>query len=465
MAAELTEVAAHTEPQALSSRTLVSLALTMALVPLNSTMIAVALPTIGRDLGAGPDTLSQWLVTSYLLVGIVLQSPGGKLGDLWGHHRVLRVGQALFALGAVTGFLARHVALLALARVLMATAGAVIGPSAMALLRNGLPAHRRARAFGLFGAIMSLAAAAGPMLGGELVARMGWSFIFMVNVPVICLALLMGHGEVPAEPVPAQRPAFDVLGSVLLGTGLALLVVGGKSQGAWMVGLLAAGAGVLVLMYRWERRQRHPVIDFQLFGSRAFTAGSSILALQNLAMYGLLFQLPYLFAQRFGEDTGRTGRTMLAMMSMMVIGTPLGGRLSEQLGARVTSVTGALLALAGVGLLGMSTLDGPGEAILPLMLLGFGLALATAPSQAAAMGAVDKARSGMAAGAMSTIRYLGGVAGIAVLGGVLAKGGAAATLEQHRAAMAVFGGALAVSAFAALALPRRDTAGREPATR
>src|SRR5690348_9308265 len=100
----------------------------MALVPLNSTMIAVALPTIGRDLGAGPDTLSQWLVTSYLLVGIVLQSPGGKLGDLWGHHRVLRVGQALFALGAVTGFLARHVALLALARVLMATAGAVIGP-------------------------------------------------------------------------------------------------------------------------------------------------------------------------------------------------------------------------------------------------------------------------------------------------------------------------------------------------
>lgn len=111
-------------------------------------------------------------------------------------------------------------------------------------------------------------------------------------------------------------------------------------------------------------------------------------------MYGLLFQLPYLFAQRFGEDTGRTGRTMLAMMAMMVIGTPLGGRSSEQLGARMTSV-----------------------------------------------------------------------AGIAVLGGVLARGGATATLEHHRAAMAVFGGALAVSAFAALALAGRDTAGREPAAR
>ncbi len=458
MAAELAAVADPAEPRALSSRSLVSLGLTTALVPLNSTMIAVALPTIGRELGAGLGTLSQWLVTSYLLVGIVFQSPGGKLGDVWGHRRVLRVGQVLFALGAVTGFLARHVALLALARVLMATAGAVITPSAMALLRNGLPADRRARAFGLFGGIMSLAAAVGPMLGGELVARLGWPFIFMANVPVLGLSLLLGGGEKSAEPVAAQRPAFDVLGSVLLGTGLALLVVGTKSQGGWMAGLLAAGAGFLVLMYRWERRQSHPVIDFQLFRSRPFSAGSAILALQNLAMYGLLFQLPYLFTQRFGEDTGRTGRTLLAMMAMMVLGTPLGGRLSEKLGVRATAMGGALLGLMGMALLGMGTLESPSEAIVPLMLLGFGLALGNAPSQASAMGAVDRARSGMAAGVMSTTRYLGGVVGIAVLGALLPQGAAVASLQQHHAAMAVFGCALAVSVLAAFALPRREQA-------
>ena len=454
--AELTAAAEPDAPRALSSRTLLSLGLTTALVPLNSTMIAVALPTIGRELGAGLGTLSQWLVTSYLLVGIVLQSPGGKLGDVWGHRQVLRVGQGLFALGALTGFLARNVALLALARMLMATAGAVITPSAMALLRNGLPADRRARAFGLFGATMSLAAAMGPMIGGELVARLGWSFIFLVNLPVLGLALLLGRGAEPAEPQHGPRPAFDVLGSVLLGAGLALLVVGSKSHGAWMAGLLAAGVGMLGVMYRWERRQRHPVIDFQLFRLRSFTAGSAIIALQNLAMYGLLFQLPYLFTQRFGEDTGRTGRTLLAMMAMMVIGTPLGGRLSERLGVRATATAGALLGLTGMVLLGVGSLDTPAEAIGPLMLLGLGLALGNAPSQAAAMGAVDRARSGMAAGLMSTTRYLGGVIGIAVLGSLLPQGAAAASLSQHHAAMAVFGCALAASVLATLALPRRD---------
>ncbi len=396
-------------------------------------------------------------MTSYLLVGIVLQSPGGKVGDLWGHRRVLTLGQGVFALGALTGFFARHVALLALARMLMAMAGAVITPSAMALLRNGLPADRRARAFGLFGAMMSLAAAIGPMLGGELVARLGWSWIFLVNVPLLVLSGLLARGEEPAGPGRTGRPAFDVLGSGLLGVGLALLVVGSKSHGNWMAGLLAGGVVALALLYRWERRQSDPVIDFQLFGSRPFAAGSGILALQNMAMYGLLFQLPYLFAQRFGEDTGRTGRTMLAMMAMMVIGAPLGGRSSEHLGARATAVTGALLALAGLVLLGARTLEASGDAIVPLMLLGFGLALTTAPSQTSAMGAVDRARSGMAAGMMSTTRYLGGVAGIAVLGGLLAQGGATATPEQHHAAMIVFGGALAVSALVALALPRRET--------
>ena len=433
-----------------------ALGLTTLLVPLNSTMIAVALPTIGHEFGAGLGTLSQWLVTSYLLVGIVLQSPGGKLGDLWGHRRVLAVGQVMFALGALSGFFARHVAMLALARMLMAAAGAVITPSAMALLRNGLPVDRRARAFGMFGALMSLAAALGPMLGGELVSRLGWSFIFLVNVPLLLLSVLMTRGGPPTEPAHAQRPAFDVIGSVLLGLGLGLIVVGTKSHGAWSVGLPAVGLVLLGVMYRWERKQSHPVIDFQLFRSRPFTAGSAIIALQNLAMYGLLFQLPYLFTQRFGEDTGRTGRTMLAMMVMMTVGTPLGGRLSEKLGARTTAVTGALLGLAGMTLLGVRTVDSPNEAILPLMLLGFGLSLGNAPSQAAAMSGVDRARSGMAAGVMSTTRYLGGVVGIAVLGGLLTQGAAAATERQHHSAMAVFGVALALSAVAALALPRRE---------
>ncbi|HLL54398.1 MAG TPA: MFS transporter, partial [Myxococcaceae bacterium] len=430
------------ESYRLSTRTVVALALTTALVPLNSTMIAVALPTLGRAFDTGLGTLSQWLVTSYLLVGIVLQSPGGKLGDRWGHRRVLRLGQGVFALGALAGFFARHLALVALARVLMAAAGAVIVPSAMALLRNGMPADRRARAFGLFGAVMSLAAALGPMLGGEVISRLGWSWLFLLNVPFLVLSALMARGEVTPEPEPKAHPAFDVLGSGLLGLGLTMLVLGSRRHGLGTAVLLGGGVIALVLLYGWERRQRDPVLDFHLFRARPFAAGSGIIALQNMAMYGMLFLLPFFFAQRFGEDTGRTGRALLAMMAMMVVGTPLGARISEHLGVRTTAVTGAVLALAGLVLLRVRTLGAPTDALAPLMLLGFGLALASAPSQASAMGAVDKARSGMAAGVMSTMRYLGGVAGIAVLGGLMPQGGAAGTTAQHHAVMTVFAGAL-----------------------
>ncbi|ATB31874.1 MFS transporter [Melittangium boletus] len=458
MSGEALPAEAHVEEHGLSTRTLLALGFTALLVPLNSTMIAVALPTIGHEFGAGLGTLSQWLVTSYLLVNIVLQSPGGKLGDVWGHRRVLTLGQVMFTLGALAGFFAQHVAMLALARMLMAAGGAVISPSSMAILRNGLPLDRRARAFGMFGALITLAAALGPMIGGELVSRLGWPSIFLVNVPILLLSALATRVGAPPEPIPTQRPAFDIMGSVLLGLGLGLIIVGTKSHGAWSVGLPAVGLVLLGVMYRWERKQRHPVIDFQLFRSRAFTAGSAVIALQNLAMYGMLFQLPYLFTQRFGEDTGRTGRTMLAMMIMMTIGTPLGGRLSEKLGARATAVTGALLGLAGMTILGVRTVDSPNEAILPLMLLGFGLSLGNAPSQASALSSVDRTRTGMAAGVMSTTRYLGGVVGIAILGGLLTQGAAAATERQHHGAIAVFGVSLALSAVAALALPRRETA-------
>ncbi|MBM7118160.1 MFS transporter [Archangium primigenium] len=456
MSADALPAGARPAETGLSPRTMLALGLTTLLVPLNSTMIAVALPTIGHEFGAGLGTLSQWLVTSYLLVGIILQGPGGKLGDLWGHRRVLTVGQVMFALGALSGFFARNVAMLAVARMLMAAAGAVITPSAMALLRNGLPVDRRARAFGMFGAIMSLGAALGPMLGGELVSRLSWSFIFLVNVPVLALALLLARGGTPAESAPAHRPAFDLVGSVLLGLGLGLIVMGTKSPAPWVVVLPGVGLVLLGVLYTWERKHAHPVIDFQLFRLRAFSAGSAIIALQNLAMYGILFQLPYLFTQRFGEDTGRTGRTMLAMMVMMALGTPLGGRLSERWGARTTAVTGALLGLSGMTLLAARTVDSPNEAILPLMLLGFGLSLGNAPSQAAAMSSVDRGRSGMAAGVMSTTRYLGGVVGIAILGGVLSQGVAAATERQHHTVMAFFGVALALSALVGLALPRRE---------
>lgn len=443
------------EPGGGTRRLLVALALASALSPLNSTMIAVALPTIGADLPAELTTLTHWLVTSYLLVAIVAQSPAGKLGDLLGHGRMLHAGQLATALGAVGGLLARNLAMLTGARVLMAVGGALMVPSAMALVRSQLPRGARGHAFGAFGAMMALAAALGPTLGGEIVARFGWRAIFLANVPPLALSVLLATGCAKADRRAAGRPTFDLAGTALLGVGLTLVIVGLQLLGVAGAILGALGLVTLAGFRRWERRAREPVIDLTLLSRRAFFAGSAICALQNLALYGLLFQLPFLFALAFDADSADTGRLMLALMAMLVVFSPLSGLCTRRVGARATVLVGSLVATAGLAWLALGSLESAAEVIPPLLVLGTGLGLTNAPSQTAALDAVEAERSGMAAGLMSTMRYLGGVAGIAALGIVLGTG-PGATLARHRVTMLVFAAALVASAAASLALPRRE---------
>ena len=160
-------------PDDRSGSRLLAAALAAALMPLNSTMIAVALPDISAEFDADPAVVTQALVTSYLVAAIVLQSPAGKLGDRLGHARMVVSGQVLVGAGALLGFLAPSLVSLTVARVLMAAGGAVLVPATVALLRHTLPPERRGRAFGAFGAVMALAAALGPLLGGALVDAFG----------------------------------------------------------------------------------------------------------------------------------------------------------------------------------------------------------------------------------------------------------------------------------------------------
>ena len=259
-------------------------------MPLNSTMIAVALPEIAREFASPPATVAQAVVASYLVAAIVLQSPGGKLGDRLGHWRVLAVGQVLVVTGAVLGMVAWGLGVLAVARLLMAAGGAAIVPATVALLRIDLPPQRRGRAFGMFGAVMSLAAGIGPVVGGELVRVFGWPSIFAANLPVIGLsALLAATGHTRTTPLQ-DRPRFDLLGAVLLTATLAALVLGLEATGATAAVLLGACAVLLVPFVWWERRVADPVVSFALFRSAPFTAGSLLVALQNLVMYTLLFE-------------------------------------------------------------------------------------------------------------------------------------------------------------------------------
>jgi MFS family permease len=433
--------------------------LSTALVPLGSTMIAVALPAIGGDFASDPSTLTQWLVNSYLVVGIVLLSPAGKLGDVWGARRALSLGQLLFAGGAVLGIVGASLAWLIAARVTMAAGGALIGPATMSLLRNSTPPLYRARVFGVFGAVMGLSAAVGPPLGGVLVQALGWRSIFLVNFPILAggAALLRGLDVAPAA---RQAVRFDWLGTALLAAGLTAAVAGSKAAGPLAPALLGAGALVLALFLRWERSAPEPVFDPALLRRRAFAAGGALVALQNLAMYALLFQLPLWFGDVLGRSSADVGRVLLGMMISMVACAPLGGRISERLGARAVAVAGTALAVAGLLLLAGSGLGRPSDALLPLVLLGVGLGITGAPAQAAALSAVDREQSGMASGALSTLRYLGGVVGIGALGLVLEGAPAAdldAALAAHRTALRVFTAALLLALIPAALLPGRGT--------
>lgn len=443
-----------------TSRGLAAALLTATLMPLNSTMIAVAVPAIATELGEDPGRVTQALVAAYLIAAIALQSPGGKVGDRLGHWRMLTAGQVAIALGAVAGFLAPGLVALSACRVLMAVGGAIAVPATVALLRLELPSERRGRAFGTFGAAMALAAALGPILGGVLVDALGWRSVFLANVPVLAGAALLALA-VPRRRAEPVRTAFDWPGSLLLTAALVLLVLGAQRGDASAVPLIGAGVVTLVGFVLRERRASDPVIAFDLFGSVAFTAGTLLIALQNLVMYALLFEIPLVLERLFDLDARSTGQLLIFLMIAMVVTSLFAGRLTDRLGPRPLAVAGSLSCLVGIVLLHQAALAAPGELRLPLVLLGVGLGLSGPAAQTASISAVEPARSGMAAGVSSTMRYLGGVVGIAILGRVLdLTGGRADVLGEHHFVLAVFAGVLVLALVCAALLPGRDPAGR-----
>lgn len=434
-----------------TTRILVSLALASALAPLNSTMLSVALPAVSAEVSAGAATLTLWLVTSYVLVGIVSQSPGGKLGDLFGHRNALRAGQSIVAVGAVLGFVAPGLPLLVLARILMAIGGALITPAAMALVRSSLPAEQQPRAFGVLGAASGLAAALGPFVGGELVGLFGWRTLFLVNaVPLGLSAVLAERARRWSAPVP--RPKLDGIGSLLLASGLTMLVGATRAPRPFGAILVVLSAVVLLAFSRWERRVAEPVVDLGLFRSRPFLGGSLVIALQNLAVYGLLFDLPFLLSGPLHATAADTGRTLLPLMATVVVFAASSGLVSARVGARTTVAAGAILAVVGMSGVAFLHHERPRDLLASLVVLGAGVGLSTSPCQAAAMSVIDAPRSGMAAALLSTSRYLGGVVGIALLGLVMPDAGMPA-LAQHRSAIALFAVALGLSAAFSMWLP------------
>jgi len=378
---------------------LASAALGAALTPLNSTMVAVALPALSMEFASPAATVTLFVVTGYLVATIVSQLPAGSVADRVGYARALTWGRLIFGGGAAIGFAAPSLGAVVAGRLLMAAGGALIIPTAMALLRIAVPAERRSRAFGVMGGVMGGAAAVGPALGAFMTAHFGWRSLFVINVPLLLLSWLL-QPRVEDDHQAVRRREFSYL---------------------------------------------------SLLRNPGFMAGAGVVSTQNLAMYSLLVQVPFLFGGSDGTDAG-LGLAIIAMTLTMAATSPLGGWLVEWVGVKVVVAAGGLLGAAGVAALSaLPAAASAREVGTRLLLVGLGLGLSTGPANAVALTAVPQEQSAMASATMAMLRYFGAIAGTLILSAAFGTGEAAGA-RQHLA-LWIFVAALIVSAGLGATLP------------
>ena len=402
----------------------VTVTLSVMLAPLNSTMIAVAMPDIMQHFDVGIAS-AGWLVTSYLVAMASLQPVAGKIGDSFGRRRLVLGGLALFGVASLAAAVAPSLWLLLLFRVLQAVAGALIVPNGVAFLREAVPEERRGRSFGLLGVGIALAAGLGPPIGGALVEVADWRAIFFINLVLVIPGLILGWHVLPRAAVPPQEGRFDLPGAimlpVLLVIGAALLMtVGRQTSVVMLVGGLIVAIPIAAAFAWQELRHPDPVFEPRFFRRRAFAAANAGIGFSNLAMYTLLLSVPLLLVTRSGSSSLQTGTILAALSASMIILAPLGGRLADRLGRRLPSTAGLAVMTTGALLIALEGSDiSLVMLVVGLTLVGSGLAVATPGLQTTAVEAVDPQQAGAAAGVYSTSRYLGSILGSAIIAGLL----------------------------------------------
>lgn len=399
---------------------LLAIAIGTTLAPLNSTMIAIALPEILRAFAVSV-TATAWLVTLYLVAMAVAQPIGGRLGDLYGRRPVYMVGLAWFGLASAGCAVAPNFGVLIFFRTQQALAGAMSFPNGAAMVRDAVPHERRGFAFGTIGLATGLAAAAGPPIGGILVHSFGWSAIFWANVPVVGAALLLGWQSLPRRTHgPDRRPPFDLAGSGLFAAMLGSAVVIPTLLRFNQPAIAALSGATAIALGRAfvarELRTPAPMIDVRLFMRSHFAAACASIGLSNMVMYTTLLAMPLYLEHARGYGVQLSGMVLAALSVLAAIWGPLGGRWTDHRGRWLPAVTGGAAVLVGAVLLAASIRgSSAGSVAVALAVMGIGIGLSGAPVQTAAVEAVPVDRTGSAAGIYSTSRYLGSVLGSSIL--------------------------------------------------
>ena len=407
-------------------KTLGVLSLSLVIIGLDTTILNIALPTLQHEFDASASKL-QWMVDSYLLVFAGLLLVFGTLGDRFGRKLALQAGVSIFGLASLGALVADSADEVIAVRAAMGVGAALIMPATLSIIANVFSGAERGKAIGIWAALAAVGIGLGPLAGGLLLEWFDWSSIFLVNVPFVAAALLLGIRYVPESRDP--RPgAFDLLGAALSTVGFSVLVyaiIEAPEQGwtsALVLGSLSSSVILLATFLWWERRIAEPMLDLGFFRNARFSVSTAAVSVAFFAMLGGIFALTQYLQFAHGYSAIEAG----AVMSPMALGLMMGAGSSSKAVERVGTSRVVSAGLAGLAiLLALTAFWGPATGTLTLIAWFFGLTLAMgwvmAPATEAVVGAVPAAKSGVASATNTVARMVSGALGVAVIGSLVSS--------------------------------------------